>query len=326
MLRQSYVKWELLIIDDAINSETGEVVENFNDSRIKYYQRPGDRKGAPACRNIGICEAKGEYLMFLDSDDLLLSTCLEERLKAFSKYNSFDFLVFPTAFFQHSIMDAHVLWNRFDERDDLLRFLSADVVWHTSGSLFKTSSIVKNELCYREEALSGQDLFFHLDVLLKKLEYKKICESPNVFIRRNPTEKRISDQHGDTDKVLNRLGIMKSMLVEDDIKRNKIFFQTWTRSILREYVNFINSGRYFQNGEMQLPEGGFDLDEQNEKIFKRLKLANKLTRIHSLINRIYNGLLNVRLSELLNNGSKYRSEMTQDELNNLKKKLRTCHY
>ena len=68
VLRQSYTDFELIIIDDASDDNTEEVVRSFQDSRIEYV-RLDENKGSPAARNTGIKMARGEYIAFQDSDD-----------------------------------------------------------------------------------------------------------------------------------------------------------------------------------------------------------------------------------------------------------------
>ena len=59
VLEQSYSNLELIICDDGSTDDTREVVSELNDSRIRYLES-GANRGAPAARNKGIIEAKGE--------------------------------------------------------------------------------------------------------------------------------------------------------------------------------------------------------------------------------------------------------------------------
>ena len=68
---QTCTSWELLVIDDASTDETQRVVEGLakNDNRIKLHLLPVNQ-GAGFARNIGIKAATGDYISFLDADDL----------------------------------------------------------------------------------------------------------------------------------------------------------------------------------------------------------------------------------------------------------------
>ncbi len=81
VLNQTYKDWELLIVDDCSTDNTDEVVKPFLvDSRIKFFKNEHN-SGAAVSRNKAMREAQGEWLAFLDSDDLWLPSKLEKQLK-----------------------------------------------------------------------------------------------------------------------------------------------------------------------------------------------------------------------------------------------------
>ncbi|NME82449.1 glycosyltransferase family 2 protein [Clostridium sp. SM-530-WT-3G] len=80
ILNQTYEDIELLIIDDNSIDNTEDIVEKFNDKRIRYYKL-SENKGACYARNYGIQLAKGEYIAFQDSDDEWRSNKLAEQYK-----------------------------------------------------------------------------------------------------------------------------------------------------------------------------------------------------------------------------------------------------
>ena len=85
---QAYQNWELLVIDDCSNDNSAIVIQKFiqQDNRIKYF-KTDKPSGSPILpRNIGIENAKGRYIAFLDSDDAWLPNKLETQLKMFEQY------------------------------------------------------------------------------------------------------------------------------------------------------------------------------------------------------------------------------------------------
>lgn len=88
VLSQTFPDWECIVVDDGSADHTAAVLQKYveNDARFKYIKRPSDRaKGGNSCRNIGIEQARGEFIQFIDSDDLLASNKFEEQVKALKK-------------------------------------------------------------------------------------------------------------------------------------------------------------------------------------------------------------------------------------------------
>lgn len=85
VINQTYTNWELLIVDDCSTDNTDEVVAFFNDERIKYFHNEKN-SGAALTRNKAIREAQGEWIAFLDSDDLWNPKKLEYQIKFMKKH------------------------------------------------------------------------------------------------------------------------------------------------------------------------------------------------------------------------------------------------
>jgi glycosyltransferase involved in cell wall biosynthesis len=80
VLNQTYRNFELIIVDDASTDNTEEVVNSFNDERIKYI-RHEENKGEAAARNTGIKAAGCDYIASQDSDDEWLPEKLAKQMK-----------------------------------------------------------------------------------------------------------------------------------------------------------------------------------------------------------------------------------------------------
>src|SRR6478736_9323873 len=85
VIDQSYINWELIIVDDGSTDDTKKKVEEFNDKRIRYFFI--EHTGLiGAVRNFGMKNTRGELIAFLDSDDLWLSNKLEYQLSLLKEY------------------------------------------------------------------------------------------------------------------------------------------------------------------------------------------------------------------------------------------------
>ena len=84
VLAQSYRQWELLLIDDGSSDASTQIAKDYaarHPRQIIYLEHSGHKnRGKGASRNLGLRHARGEYIAFLDADDLWLPKKLEEQV------------------------------------------------------------------------------------------------------------------------------------------------------------------------------------------------------------------------------------------------------
>lgn len=91
VLNQTYKNFEMIIVDDISTDKTREIVERYvkKDKRIKYFLLD-EKGGASMARNFALSKAKGEYIAFLDGDDIWHKEKLEKQIK-FMQDNNYYF-------------------------------------------------------------------------------------------------------------------------------------------------------------------------------------------------------------------------------------------
>lgn len=132
VLNQSYTNWECLLVNDGSTDDTACIIEKWEsiDSRFKgYYQ---DNGGLSSARNLGLKKAKGFYIQFLDSDDLLHANKLKIALKYLQK-NDLDIVV---ANYAHFKKDANIVTPPYYTlKQEFLNYNSILYQWDTDFAI-----------------------------------------------------------------------------------------------------------------------------------------------------------------------------------------------
>lgn len=226
VLAQTYPHWECIIVDDGSTDHSLATAREYaaRDSRFKVFQRHREPKGAPTCRNIGLEKAEGEYVIFLDSDDLLADFCLERRVEKFKQNPECDFLVFSTEEFNVTIGDKEVLLNVWTNQDPVERFLNFDVPWLIMAPIWKRLSISALN-GFDEYALSWQDWELHLRAILNGMRFKFFSMVDN-FLRRSlesdATIGSVSLSNAHLKSHVKLFKRLKPLIIE-----NKNYFKRW---------------------------------------------------------------------------------------------------
>jgi GT2 family glycosyltransferase len=172
LLAQTWSDWETIVVDDASTDNTIGVVQSFAQGESRIRLQVNDRSmGAPVCRNIGTQLSRGDYLIYLDSDDCLAPTCLEHRHREMEANLDLDFGIFLCAFFEQVPGDYTMLWNSPKEIPDLDRWLGWDSPWQTACPIWRRRAIEAIGP-WNEDLPSLQDFDFHIRALLSDLNYR----------------------------------------------------------------------------------------------------------------------------------------------------------
>nr|WP_299202773.1 glycosyltransferase family 2 protein [uncultured Brumimicrobium sp.] len=169
VMKQTDQKWECVIVDDGSTDGTWDTLEYYSnkDKRFRIYKRNRAPKGANVCRNIGATEAKGEFITFLDADDLLSATCVRDRIEQIENNNGFDIAVFKMAHLRDELSENCDIVNRFRNSKDidktLNRFINYRIPWPVTSTLWKREFfyIIK----FDEELDRFQDVDIHIRAL-----------------------------------------------------------------------------------------------------------------------------------------------------------------
>ena len=191
---QTFEQWEALVVDDRSSDNSLRVAENHarEDERIRVWPREGETANGNVCRNQGLGRAKGKYVIFLDSDDLLSESCLEERTATMEEHPYLDFAVFGCIGFSKVMGDSEKRFGAGSHEDDLERLLRLDWAWQTGAAMWRRTSLGRVGP-WLESLKARQDWEFSVRSLLMGLSYKRFDNLGFHYFR--VTGNRLSDSH-----------------------------------------------------------------------------------------------------------------------------------
>ena len=179
VLSQTYKNWELLIVDDKSTDNSLKVISTYNDNRIKVF--PLSQKGyTHGARNFALDKATGNFIAFLDSDDLWMRDKLEKQINFMTKNN------YPL-----TITDNYMM--NINGQIFTLPYKNPKVTTHRT-LLLKKSAIHFSSVMYYLPKLGRhyfqekepEDFMFVLDLLRATPEAINISEPLTVYRISNP--------------------------------------------------------------------------------------------------------------------------------------------
>lgn len=171
---QSYSNWEIVCVDDGSSDGSAGIIEGLSksDPRIRYIRRNRLPKGGSTCRNIGASSSKGEYLIFLDSDDLLSDSCLETRVHAIHNTDNL-FVAYPMASFYDGDRERLNQPDNIKIKDYDYLFASSISAWQITSPIFKRDFFISLN-GFDESFPRLQDVEFHLRAITSSYGYHKV--------------------------------------------------------------------------------------------------------------------------------------------------------
>jgi glycosyltransferase involved in cell wall biosynthesis len=173
VLGQSYQNLELIIVDDHSQDNTAEIIQGIADSRINYHCHTTNQGGS-AARNTGINRAVGQYIAFLDSDDVWLPQKLEFQLQAIAKQaDNLEQVISYTKFQKSSkvFYQPSILPRRGKRQEETI----ADYFWLGSGEILTSTMLVSRSLAtanlFQTNLSKHQDLDFVLRLGFQAVEF-----------------------------------------------------------------------------------------------------------------------------------------------------------
>ena len=205
VILQSYPSWELLIVNDGSTDRTEDVVRTFRDRRISYFRQ--NNEGVSAARNAGLEKSKGEYICFLDSDDVLSPDSLIARVLFFQNNPSVDFVDGTIYLTEKQIHITRQIWKpsfRGVPTRELVRL--KDTCFATNSWMIRAQAI--GNVRFRKGVTHGEDLIFLAEISFDR--YYDFVSVPILYFRRSGSS-AMSDLDGLSKGYLHMSNVFKEL-------------------------------------------------------------------------------------------------------------------
>jgi len=186
MVNQTYSNWECIIVNDGSTDNTEEVALSYveRDKRFIYYRQ--ENRGLSSARNAGLNMAKGSFIQFLDSDDILLQSKLEKQINIMVD-NSYDICVCKYKLFskdKNRPFSTEISVKDYNfSLDGFLYSWNVDFVFPPVCYFVRKDFLKEKEIFFNKKLKAWEDWFFLLQMTLNKANFFVINEELALYRR-----------------------------------------------------------------------------------------------------------------------------------------------
>ncbi len=169
VLSQTYNNFELILVDDGSNDQSGDICDEYAKSDSRVLSIHQENSGVSVARNQGISVANGDYLAFIDSDDIVHRDFLKTLINEIA-IKDIDLIICQFTKDESCIKNDN--WDRnikegrsYNIKDATLKMINGGLSWCPFGKLYKTNIIKENALIFDKNIAFNEDMLFNLSYL-----------------------------------------------------------------------------------------------------------------------------------------------------------------
>lgn len=184
VLKQTYQNYEIILIDDGSTDLSGDICDSYAQKYAFCKVIHKENTGQADSRNVGIAQAKGKYLVFLDADDYIEKEMLAKVYEQMEN-QGYDVCSFAARridenehFLYELRFDDMVKAIEFDEQSQdeflLKSFLQYKSGWEACFHVFKREIVIKQQIKFESDVKLAEDLIFTFEYMLYTQKWIKI--------------------------------------------------------------------------------------------------------------------------------------------------------
>lgn len=290
--------YEIIVIDDGSTDDSLEIIKEYQQKISNIILLQKKNGGVSSARNYGIRESKGDYLIFIDSDDTIKENSLKSILFELEKRPN-ELLIMNSKLYKSGVFISSAY--KFPEKlanktlTGIELFKNNYLRGSVCGVVFERKFIIRNNLFFEEKIKIGEDSFF---MTLSFLYSDNIDYFDLDFYKVNLREKSAS-RIWDYEKVkhlLQSLGVVQDFIKKNNLNNdqlNMLYIQAY--SIISNaiyfytYLNKLN--KYFEIKRLIRNSGLYPIIANKYQLFKnKIKLLNFSLDLFILISFIKNAV------------------------------------
>jgi glycosyltransferase involved in cell wall biosynthesis len=225
ILAQTVDDFEIVVVDDGSTDSLNEVLSQYSGIKVVHQANAG----VSVARNTGIESAEGEFVCFLDADDLWLPCHLEELLTRINENPEINYFitshrtVFPDGRIMDSSEKLSALDGEFIISDNLFELLNkfGDSIVHTNCICVKRESLIKRDLWFEPGERIGEDTDMWYRIALRE-KFLLSKTSTNIYQKEYSTATQNSSNTQDWIFARRLPDIIGSSDISDDVKNECI--------------------------------------------------------------------------------------------------------
>lgn len=202
---KSNLNIEIIIVNDGSDETELSILDKIGSKNINTRIFNQNNRGVSSARNLGIDNARGEYILFLDSDDILIDALTSDIEKTIKKKP--DIIVGNRRLFNLNTDELEEYGgyiNNVMQADTFVEYSIQNNItyWNLGGYVCKKSFLDKNHIRFDKNLKSAEDLFFFTQMLTKS---NYIITSENVFFQYNFGTENSSSMNITVEKLKNQI-------------------------------------------------------------------------------------------------------------------------